>query len=198
MLLLAHVGFTVGLAQAIDQGLSGDLPLVGERLRGVPGSLRYRLRDILHAADYRLLALGALLPDIIDKPVGVYLFRDTFENGRILAHTLAFLLIMLAIGLHRYRSSGKHDVLVIAFGCFMHLMLDEMWLSHQTLLWPLFGLTFPRKGVEDFAESIWEGLTTNTHFQIEEAIGFSILVAVGLRLLREQRIRQFLSTGVLG
>ena len=51
----------------------------------------------------RLILVGSLLPDIIDKPVGMVFFRESFSNGRIFCHTLLFLIIIMIAGLYLYR-----------------------------------------------------------------------------------------------
>ncbi|NNL14467.1 MAG: metal-dependent hydrolase, partial [Acidimicrobiia bacterium] len=40
---------------------------------------RWVFRD--PAMDLRVLALGAVLPDLIDKPIGSILFTDYFDTG---------------------------------------------------------------------------------------------------------------------
>ncbi|MGD0954847.1 MAG: hypothetical protein ABR985_21095 [Methanotrichaceae archaeon] len=52
-------------------------------------------------ADLACLALGSILPDIIDKPLGLIVF-GTPSMGRTVAHTFLFLLIitLLAIRFH--------------------------------------------------------------------------------------------------
>ena len=48
--------------------------------------------------DYRLVALGAMLPDIIDKPLALWIWPDVFETTRTIGHSALFaaLLIMIA------------------------------------------------------------------------------------------------------
>ena len=46
--------------------------------------------------DLFLLVVGSLLPDIIDKPLGLILYHG-FGNGRLYAHTLLFNVSMLLI-----------------------------------------------------------------------------------------------------
>jgi len=93
---------------------------------------------------YQASALGSLLPDIIDKPVGQFFFRDTFSNGRIFCHTLLFLILITLAGLCLYRSRGKTWLLGFSFGTFMHLIQDQMWLEPRTFLWPLYGFAFEK------------------------------------------------------
>ena len=40
--------------------------------------------------DYRLVAAGTNLPDLIDKPLGIYLLGRQLGSGRIYGHTLLF------------------------------------------------------------------------------------------------------------
>src|SRR4030042_1013686 len=48
------------------------------------------VESVADHVDLRLLLVGFMLPDIIDKPVGQLLFRETFSSGRIFSHTLIF------------------------------------------------------------------------------------------------------------
>nr|WP_292468287.1 metal-dependent hydrolase [Methanolobus sp.] len=69
MLLLAHIGITIGIFFVIGFLMPAIKPHI----------------------KYRYVAFGSLLPDIIDKPIGRFLFADSIANGRIFAHTLVFL-----------------------------------------------------------------------------------------------------------
>jgi hypothetical protein len=78
MFLFGHIGVTLG----VFFGLSIFLP---------------RLKAIINP---KYLAVGALLPDLIDKPIGRVIFASTIANGRIIGHTLLFSLLIFLIGLH--------------------------------------------------------------------------------------------------
>ena len=91
--------------------------------------------------------LGALLPDLIDKPLFYIPFWLTGRPAGILtgthlfAHTAVFLLVLAAAAwLTRSR-----PVRAVAIGVATHLFLDCVGLSMDrgTLLWPLFGWRFP-------------------------------------------------------
>lgn len=49
--------------------------------------------------DLMFLALGSMLPDILDKPLGLLVFGSA-NMGRTFAHTLLFLIILAAISFH--------------------------------------------------------------------------------------------------
>jgi membrane-bound metal-dependent hydrolase YbcI (DUF457 family) len=83
------------------------------------------------------LALGSMLPDIIDKPAGL-IFFGTPAIGRTFAHTLLFLFILLWLA-YSMRSIA---LVSISLGVFIHLALDSMWSTPVVLFWPAFG-NFP-------------------------------------------------------
>lgn len=98
-------------------------------------------------AEKRAFFLGALLPDLIDKPLFYVPFWLTGRRGEILsgthlfAHTALFLLLLVAVArLTRSRALGA-----AAIGVATHFVLDFVGLSMGlgTLLWPLFGWHFP-------------------------------------------------------
>jgi len=104
-----------------------------------------RLRTII---DPKYLAIGALFPDLIDKPLGRVIFASTLENGRIIGHTLFFSLILFLIGLYLYKKKGDLRIISLTTGSFFHLMEDQMWASPKILFWPFFGLNFPKDHVD--------------------------------------------------
>ncbi|MGB4653726.1 metal-dependent hydrolase [Methanothrix sp.] len=84
--------------------------------------------------DLMFLALGSMLPDILDKPLGLLVFGSA-NMGRTFAHTLLFLIILAAISFH------LQDIKMasLTWGVLVHLILDSMWSSPIILLWPLLG-----------------------------------------------------------
>jgi hypothetical protein len=101
------------------------------------------------------LALGSMLPDIIDKPLG-QLVHGTPAMGRTFSHTLLFLLLIFALAIYlRDARLTSLSWVVLA-----HLALDSMWASPVILLWPLLG-PFPQSSVVDawrYMEMLLQGL----------------------------------------
>ena len=120
MLLFGHIGVTLG----IFFGLAFFIP---------------QLRIII---DPTYLVIGSLLPDLIDKPLGMVIFSSTIANGRTIAHTLLFSFTLFLTGLYLYDKRGDIKVLTLASGSIFHLMEDQMWSSPRTLFWPIFGWHF--------------------------------------------------------
>lgn len=82
---------------------------------------------------------GALLPDLIDKPLGLLVLSGSIGSGRIFSHTLLFLLLLLIAGLalsSRYRAPG---LLAVAVGVASHQALDLMWEMPETWFYPFLG-----------------------------------------------------------
>lgn len=98
--------------------------------------------------DLKYLAIGALLPDLIDKPVGKVLFASILANGRIIGHTMLFSLLLALIGIYIYKKNKGLGGITLAAGSFLHLVEDQMWDQPLTLFWPLFGLNFPRDSMD--------------------------------------------------
>jgi len=135
------------------------------------------------ALDYRLVAAGALLPDVVDGPWG----------GARLLHTLLFSagLLVLVMLVTRHRRRARRRWLALPIGTFLHLVLDGMWTHTHTFWWPFFGATFS------------DGLPAFAHgpvvLALEEAVGAVALVWAWRRFGLEDPARRatFLRTGHL-
>lgn len=167
MLLFGHIGVTLG----IFFGLAIFIP---------------RLRTII---DPKYLAIGALLPDLIDKPIGKLIFASTFANGRIISHTLLFVLSLFLVGLYIYEKKKDTKVLTLATGSFFHLMEDQMWATPRTLFWPILGLKFPRDhmdytGLEYLTTMFEKSFTFHiSPSYVPEILGMGIIVILVLHWL---------------
>lgn len=95
----------------------------------------------------RAFFVGALLPDLVDKPLFYVPFWLTGRRGELLsgthlfAHTGLFLLVLIIAA--RLTRSGT--VRALAIGVATHFLLDLVALSMglAMLLWPLYGWHFP-------------------------------------------------------
>ena len=85
--------------------------------------------------DYRLIALGAMLPLLIDIPVG----------HRAFGHTLAFAVVALLVVMVWPMGGsrlGRRRWLCLPIGIFAGLVLSGAWTDAQLFWWPLFGTSF--------------------------------------------------------
>jgi hypothetical protein len=91
--------------------------------------------------DYRFVALGAVLPDIIDKPLAWWFLEGRVEDDHLFAHTLLFALVLALPGLY-FARRGNPALLSLAFGVFTHLLCDPVLREPHTMFWPLGGTMF--------------------------------------------------------
>lgn len=111
------------------------------------------------APEKRAFFTGALLPDLIDKPLFYIPFWLTGRRVGILsgthlfAHTGLFLLVLTAAA--RFRRSSL--LRALAIGVATHFVLDCVGLSMdlRTLLWPLFGWHFPVYPFRNLEQHLW-------------------------------------------
>jgi len=209
MFVFGHAGITLGTAIALNGLLNKrhhtDInvnvseakhqPSVGITLDPNTLSMSSRLRSLVNSIDIRLLMFGSLIPDIIDKPVGQFFFRDTFSNGRIFCHTLLFLILITLGGLYLYYTRKKKWLLILSFGCLTHLILDAMWLNPKTLFWPLYGFSFERLELNYWSKDLLHNLLNNPLVWIPELVGISLISWFLWYLFRKGAIRTFIFKG---
>ncbi len=210
MLVFGHAGITLGAVTLIN-GIATGVISKGNKTsaelepdnnttgKSTPGGLFSWFARLSRHMDLRILLVGALLPDIIDKPLGHILLREELSSGRTYAHTLLFAILITLGGLFlRYRT-GKTWLLVLSLGTFVHLILDEMWSSqwHSTILWPLYGTEFPEAELTGWLGNLWDALLHEPDVYIPEIIGGVVLVIFLWVLIRNGNITSFLKHGRL-
>lgn len=214
MLALGHAGITLGAAVLLAGTVTNSRcprtgpteateptrasPQTSLASKRTPSQRASWLTSLGSYIDIRILLIGSLLPDIIDKPVGQLFFRDTFSNGRIFCHTLLFLVLITATGVWLYRRCRKTWLLVLSFGTFTHLIFDQMWLEPQTLLWPLYGFAFPRADITHWLQDMIHALLTEAEVYVPELVGAAILAWFVVAVLRRRRIYAFVRHGQVG
>lgn len=205
MNILGHAGLTMGAVYAA--GYLADLLLTRRHavespdLKGAggrSGHLQAWPKSLERVGlDFRLVLIGSLLPDIIDKPLGFWLLPEVVNfNARSVGHSLSFnmgllMAALLLLGAVRYRG-----FLILALASMGHLLLDEMWRWPLKLLWPWYGWDFP-KGSTKFDEWLsfqisgeWLGPT--------ELAGALFLAWFAIHLYRRRAMWQFFKSGTLG
>ena len=117
--------------------------------------------------DYRLVLLGAILPDLIDKPLGYVLGLET----RLWGHTFLFLFAVLAGSF----VPGGRALRFVGFGVATHLLLAEIWALPNVVWYPAYGWAFP---AAPFTPEFWlETLLHDPVVQAGEVLGFVVLAA---------------------
>jgi membrane-bound metal-dependent hydrolase YbcI (DUF457 family) len=109
------------------------------------------------SGDRRLIgfaALGAILPDLLDKPVGHLLLAGTLDSGRLFGHGLLFLALLAVAGIALYRRRESFALLAVAAGALSHQVLDAMWAMPVTWYFPLLGPYQPYEFTDYFGGAI--------------------------------------------
>lgn len=149
--------------------------------------------------DLRVLVLGGILPDLIDKPIGSILFTDYFQTGRIYAHTLLFAVGVLftVMAFTRRGSAGRKRWMALPIGVFLHLLLD-MPLDAETLWWPMLGFEFPSFAKGAFLDLV-AYLLRSPWVVLQELLGLGYLIALyrRMQLGDSERRRLLVETGRL-
>ncbi len=115
---------------------------------GTIAVIRYVFRD--ERIDLRLLILGAVLPDLVDLPIGAIWF-SAFRSVQLFGHTMLFAaLAMVIVVFSTKRGRARKRWVPLAAGILIHLVLDLMWLDSATLWWPFLGHEFSDTGYETF------------------------------------------------
>jgi len=153
---------------------------------GLAWLVSYRNRA---AVDFRLVLLGSILPDLIDKPLGAVLHLE----ARLWAHSLLFLAALLALSLW----PALRGLRWVGFGDAVHLLVDLIWQQPMVALWPFLGLAFPA-GEQSF-EGYFQILLTDRYVQLGEIVGgiLLLLMAWYYHLYSWTRLKQFLRDGRL-
>ena len=86
--------------------------------------------------DYRLIGLGALLPLLIDAPLGYY----AYGHSLFVAVGALGLVMLLTIGRSRLL---RRRLICIPIGWLCGLVLSGAFLHDVSFLWPLLGSDFP-------------------------------------------------------
>ena len=150
MLVFGHVGLTIGLARVLS-------------------------REV----DVRWVAVAAMLPDIIDKPLRYFIAPAfTQSNTRTVGHSLTVLLVGMVVVLLLRRTIRGPGVVALMLP--MHLLLDGMWTPdlRVSLLWPWAGNGF-HPLYEEGMLGVWNHLVHNLSDPVNLAGELGGMVVLG-------------------
>ena len=137
--------------------------------------------------DYRLVALGSLLPDTVDRiQRAVFRLRRSSPDQHFLGHTLLLNIPLLFAGIYFWRRYRDGRLLAVSAAAMTHLLVDPVIRSPDTLFWPLLGFEFPA------ARGLSRRVTAVT--QIAAA---AVVVITALALQRRDRLGEFITSGRL-
>jgi hypothetical protein len=158
---------------------------------------KWRAGSSLHQIDYRTVIVGAMLPDIVDKPLGLWIAPDLVDHSlRSIAHSLLFGLLVLAIGGLFLVARRRPRAVLLGIASSGHLIMDRMWSNPTILLWPFLGWEFAAEypGIGEWASGHLTNLLT-FFTDIPELFGFLAIIGFTAHILRPGNLKRFLATG---
>ncbi len=149
--------------------------------------------------DVRYLLLGAVLPDLIDLPLGTFLLAGVFSTSELWFHSLTIAsLYMAMVLLLTRRGRRRRAFMALGVGWLLHLLIDGMWTNPEILFWPFFGPDLPA-GSSPYWALAWDRALSDPWRWVKEVLGLAYLAwlwfAVGLNIA--ERRRQVVGTGRL-
>jgi hypothetical protein len=148
-------------------------------------------------ADYRLVALAALGPDLVDKPLAWLYFYKRYKAAVLFAHTLLAFASVLGMVFGRLPRYWLYAMAFVGHG-----LLDRIWLFPDTFWWPLRGWRFHvwgKRGSEqsEIGKAYWYAFTRRPELWIWEVGGAVALLWFVRRhqLYNQNRLRRFLGSG---
>lgn len=222
MLLFGHIGLTLGATWGAQHVLEAKERRAGEATGDNPGddvlrtSFARKALLFVRRLDYRIIIVGSMLPDIIDKPIGAFFFRETFSSGHIYGHTLLFFILTASAGLYLYKNRRITWAPALSIGVFTHLIFDRIWWAPRTLFWPLLGSSFAREDVSILVPLILREPALNAgdlnnwipdivrnwfalpRDYVPEIAGIAVLLLFTYVLIRRKQVLHFLKSGWVG
>lgn len=147
--------------------------------------------------DYRMILIGAVLPDIVDGLLGLFLFDG--PAGRWIAHSVLAAIVVTVVIILVFKGDLRQSLFGLGVGWLLHLVADGMWQAPQTFLWPAFGGEFSRTPREPYSWDLFLDPIAHLTTWGAELVGLAILAWfwVAFRLGEDDRFRLFLADGYL-
>ena len=190
MNVFGHVGLTLAVSYSTERLARGRSAHTGEA---------FGRRALSRLLDYRLVMVGSMLPDIMDKPLGLWLAPELVNHSvRSFGHSVAFAALLLAVSWIPLRWGRSHGLLVLAAASAGHLVLDQMWGEPATALWPALGWAFPAGSatLAEWSSSHWRNALLLCRDPAEVA-GAVVLLVFAIRVWRSQALGRFLRSGAV-
>ncbi len=190
MLFFGHLGITAAVTKIIDITFPAEAADSDNGIRRKIVSMVSKFRKADGSIDYRMVIIGSMLPDIIDKPLALVMDNSVYFSGRGICHGLLFNLLLLTGGI----IFRKAWLRVIWFGSLIHLLLDSIWRAPVTLFWPLYGW-FPPTVYDTWLEDMLRGLMTKPVVFILEMTGLSLVTYIAYRVIRSNGVKNLIKHG---
>jgi membrane-bound metal-dependent hydrolase YbcI (DUF457 family) len=134
-----------------------------------------------------LCIIGSIIPDLIDKPLGL-LLPSVLGGGRTLFHALLIILMLLLCIFMFIQSKERLLAAGVAFALLLHQLLDEMWLEPENWFFPLLG-PFTGYMIPDYIRSYFWYEITNPYEWLC-MLGTVVILVKTYRYTRDPSLRE--------
>ena len=100
--------------------------------------------------DYRLLAIAALTPDLVDGSLQAFGLAHGALHSVVTSIAVLFAIMIATAG----RRPSRQRLLAIPIGLFMHLIFDGAFSATKTFWWPLTGIALGDKSLPSVERGI--------------------------------------------
>ena len=172
MFIIGHIGLTIAII--------------------IIGLILFKRTDLLQKLDFRVIAVFAILPDILDKTIGHLIFQDSLNNGRLFSHSLVFLILFTLIFYFIVRVHWWAYVFPIA----THQIFDLLWWSPKAWYWPAYGWGFDRLHRDVWAHWL-DALINDPYIKITEVAGLLAIVIIFMyfQMYKRENFTNMIRTG---
>lgn len=177
MLIFGHVGITTGIIKIYEKATK-----------------RKNLKNN-NFIDYRIVMLGSLLPDIIDKPIVEIIYGLQNHEGHFIAHSFIFSGLMIIIGIIIFLMNTNKSVFLLGICSLVHQIFDKMMLIPNILFSSNVDLGNFRTEFPYLRNVVMYFEKPNVF--ISEVIGFTIIVYFAYKLFKNKGYIKFLKYGKL-
>lgn len=193
MLVFGHVGIALGIVKNYENL-----------------TRKFLSKEAEVRIDYRYVLIGAMLPDIIDKPLVLMLSNDPVRSARYIAHSLTFGIFLLLLSAVLSISFKSAKFLILTVCSCIHLLLDKMWLYPKVFLWPFYVIKTKNQSVAVLSSGVihkienayvsvsrinWLSLYMKPEVYIPETIGLIFIAYYLTKLIYKGRLKKFIETG---
>ncbi|UCG70470.1 MAG: metal-dependent hydrolase [Thermoplasmata archaeon] len=169
MFLIGHIGISVGIIYVLAWVISSRFS------KDNTGKLSP------WGIDFRIVIIAAILPDIIDKIIGMIILKEEISNGRLFTHSIVIVSIfsILLLITTKIKINRGLQIPFYIIPVYLHLLLDRLWEDPHTLFWPIFRTSFPKldMGISDY----FTILLSEPYIFVGEVLGGLIIITLFMR-----------------
>ncbi|NMM65085.1 hypothetical protein HBE96_21100 [Clostridium sp. P21] len=193
MLIFGHVGITTGVIKVCEKVINRKKPKNNRLI------------------DYRIVILGSILPDIIDKPIVQVIYGLQNHEGHFIAHSFIFSALLIILGIVMFLKSKNKSILLLGICTFIHQIFDKMMVMPNIMFLSTINLDhFIVLKRFKFVNNIMVFITEKfpyfsgvvIYFEkpcvfISEVMGLIIIVYFVYKLYKNKGYENFLKQGIL-